>query len=58
MTLNKLLRNQRGQSTTEYGLLMVLAVTLCFIGFLLVPYFAKGFDHVLSRILAGNYKGS
>jgi hypothetical protein len=50
------MHSQKGQSTSEYMVLMVLAVTLCFIGFLLVPYFAKGFDHVLSRILAGNYR--
>jgi len=56
MKLNDFLQDQEGQSATEYMLLMVLAVTLCFIGFLLVPYFSSGFDHVLSRILAGNYR--
>ncbi len=58
MIFSRLSGDQRGQSTSEYMLLMVLAITLCFIGFLLVPYFARGFDHVLNRILAGNYRGS
>ena len=51
----EVLLNDEGQSATEYMVLLVLAITLSFIGFLIVPYFAEGFDHVLTRILDGNY---
>ena len=50
-----LLRNQSGQSATEYMLFLVLAITLSLIGFLVIPGFTEGFNVLLSRILGSNY---
>ena len=54
-TLIRIICSQDGQSATEYMFLLVLSITLSMIGFLLVPYFAEGFNDLLSRILGGNY---
>ncbi len=53
--VQRLLHDESGQGATEYMVFLVLAITLCFIGFLFVPYFTGGFDALLSRILGSNY---
>ncbi|WP_028582019.1 hypothetical protein [Desulfogranum japonicum] len=51
----RLMTDESGQGATEYMVFLVFAITLCFIGFLFVPYFTDGFDVLLSRILGSNY---
>ncbi len=57
MEITSIISNESGQASVDYMCLVVLAVTLCFIFFMFVPYFADGFDVVLKSVLAGDYKG-
>lgn len=53
--INKLIRSESGQSATEYMTFLVFSIIIALTGFLIVPYFAEGFNVLLSRILGNNY---